>query len=75
MVSFNQTSTIVLNNLISVKSAVAFSGYSLQYLHRLLRTGKLGGLKIGQLWLIDYAALETYLGKVNEVSDRRFGPK
>ena len=75
MVSFNQTSTIVLNNHISVKSAAAFSGYSLQYLRRLLRTGKLGGLKIGQLWLIDNAAFETYLEKVYDASDQRFGPK
>ena len=75
MVSFNQTSTFVLNNHISVKTASTFSGYSLQYLRRLLRTGKLDGLKIGQLWLIDKTTLDTYIEKTTEVSDRRFGPK
>ena len=75
MVSFNQTSTFVLNNHISVKDAAVISGYSLQYLRRLLRTGKLTGLKIGQLWLIDKDTLETYLIKASEASDQRFGPK
>ena len=75
MVSFNQTSTLVLNNHVSVKAAAAFSGYSLQYLHRLLRTGKLTGLKIGQVWLIEVASFEAYLEKAAEVSDQRFGPQ
>ena len=36
-----------VNNHISVHSAAEYSGYSLQYLRRVLRTGKLKGLKIG----------------------------
>ena len=76
MISFNpQTIPIVLNNHISVKAAADFSGYSLQYLRRLLRTGKLAGLKIGQVWLIDKSAFEGYLEKAVHATDRRFGPK
>jgi len=76
MISFNQNfPPLIVNNHISVKTAASFSGYSLQYLRRLLRSGKLDGLKIGQLWLIDNATFEAYLEKVNEASDRRFGPK
>jgi hypothetical protein len=41
----------VLNNYISVQVAAQYSGYSSQYLRRLLRNGKLGGIKIGQLLL------------------------
>jgi hypothetical protein len=48
MVSSNPTNLFVLNNHISVKAAALFSGYSLQYLRRMLRTGKLNGVKIGQ---------------------------
>ena len=69
------TFPIVVNNHISVKTGAVFSGYSLQYLRRLLRTGKLDGLKIGQVWLINKQALDSYLENVHRETDRRFGPK
>jgi excisionase family DNA binding protein len=76
MFSFNPSSPpIVFNNHISVKTAARYSGYSLQYLRRLLRTGKLTGLKIGQVWLINKDDFEDYLEAADETSDRRFGPK
>ena len=75
MVSFNRMSPFILNNHISVKAAAAFSGYSLQYLRRLLRTGKLDGLKVGQVWLIDKESLDNYLNSAFESADQRFCPK
>ena len=75
MVSINQTSGLILNNLVSIKTAAVFSGYSPQYLRRLLRNGKLGGVKIGQLWLIDKFALDTYLESSINIRDGRYGPK
>lgn len=74
MVSFNTTSPSVLNNYISVKSAAHFSGYSLQYLRRMLRNDRLTGIKIGQIWLIDKHSLDTHL-LLQQESDRRYGPK
>ena len=74
MVSLNQTSTFVLTNHVPVKTAAEFSGYSLQYLRRLLRTDKLNGVKIGQLWLIDKLALDEYLESTILNRDGRFGP-
>jgi excisionase family DNA binding protein len=67
--------SVVVNNHISVRAAAEFSGYSLQYLRRLLRCGRLVGLKIGQVWLIDKTAFETYLDRAVQATDRRFGPK
>ena len=64
----------VVTNHISVKTAADFSGYSLQYLRRLLRSGKLAGLKIGQVWLIDKSAFEAYLDRAVQATDRRFNP-
>jgi excisionase family DNA binding protein len=62
MISFNHSiQSQVLNNHISVQVAAVYSGYSTQYLRRLLRSGKLEGVKIGQLWLVDKDALEAYL--------------
>jgi len=66
---------LVVTNHISVQVAAEFSGYSLQYLRRLLRNGRLAGLKIGQVWLIEKAAFEAYLEKAVLATDRRFGPK
>ena len=67
--------SLVVNNHISVKAAAEFSGYSLQYLRRLLRNGKLVGFKIGQVWLIEKTAFEAYLSNAIEATDKRFGPQ
>jgi excisionase family DNA binding protein len=76
MISLNrQIFPVVLNNLISVKEAGEFSGYSLQYVRRLLRTDKLAGLKLGQQWLIQMESFETYLANAEGSKDHRFGPK
>jgi excisionase family DNA binding protein len=65
----------ILNNHISVQGAALYSGYSLQYIRRLLRSGKLEGTKIGQLWLIDKDTLDAYLQLTKNAKDQRFGPK
>jgi excisionase family DNA binding protein len=76
MASHNQKATpFVLNNYISVQVAGKYSGYSLQYLRRLLRNDRLEGIKIGQLWLIDKSALDAYLRQARNATNQRFGPK
>ena len=71
----SQISPKVLNNLISVKDAAECSGYSLQYIRRLLRLEKLAGLKLGQQWLIQMESFEAYLANAETTKDHRFGPK
>jgi len=66
---------IVFNNCISVKGAAFHSGYNVQYLRRLLRDGRLIGMKLGQTWLIDNRTFEAYLENANLTQDKRFGPK
>jgi len=58
-----------------VQVAASYSSYSLQYLRRLLRNGKLEGIKIGQLWLVDKGALDVYIEQVQDATDQRFRPK
>jgi len=65
----------IVNNCISVKAAAGKTGYSQQYLRRLLRSGKLIGLKLGQVWLIELDSFEEYLDKVGNSQDQRFGPQ
>lgn len=65
----------ILNNCISVKTAAEYSGYSLQYMRRLLRLGKLAGLKLGQIWLIEMESLESYLVIADSSEDQRMGAR
>jgi len=51
----------VLEEHISVKAAAEFSGYNIQYLRRLLRAGRLEGMKIGQVRLNSMLSREVYL--------------
>jgi hypothetical protein len=69
------TNPIVFNNCITVKDAAFHSGYNIQYLRRMLRSGALSGGKIGQMWLIEMDALETYLNRAESASDLRCGPR
>ena len=76
MISFNQpVFPQVLNNHISVQVAASYSGYSTQYLRRLLRNGKVEGTKIGQLWLVEKGDLDLYIEQAQDATDQRFGSK
>jgi hypothetical protein len=78
MFSFNpqvNSPGLVLVQHVSVKAAAEFSGYSIQYLRRLLRKGRLEGVKIGQVWLIELTSLERCLRIGQLAQDRRHGPR
>lgn len=64
-----------LRTYVPVKSACELSGYNQQYLRRLLRTEKLDGIKVGQVWLIESVSLENHLSLCNQAQDRRRGPQ
>ena len=82
MISFNTQITsqesflgILINRHVPVQAAAEFTGYNIQYLRRMLRSGALEGIKIGQIWLIDMESLFAYLTHVESTSDRRYGPR
>ena len=73
MVAFNtNVSVLVLGNYISVQAAAAYSGYSEQYLRRLLRSDKLSSIKVGQLWFIEKPIFDDYIKQAENTTDRRF---
>ena len=79
MISFNtsyisqQSNTgILIRRHLTVQGAADVTGDNIQYLRRLLRSGKLECIKIGQLWLIEMQSLEKYLQDVESTSDRRY---
>jgi len=60
MISFNSLNTsqqfhtgILENRHITVQASAEATGYNIQYLRRMLRSGMLKGCKIGQMWLIE----------------------
>ena len=81
MIAFNTQSTSqsktppIINNHVTVNTAAEVTGYNIQYLRRLLRSGTLEGIKIGQIWLIEMQSLEMYLQHTESTSDRRCGPR
>ena len=56
-----------------MRVAAEYGGYSLQYPRRLLRHGKLGDIKIAQLWLINKSALDVCLKRVQNTTDPVLG--
>ena len=68
-------SGLVVERLITINAAAALTGYNPQYLRRLLRQGRLEGIKVGQQWLIDLDALEAFLAVVARSNDRWRGPQ
>ena len=69
-----QSGAIIARHL-TVQAAADCSGYSIQYLRRLLRSGSLIGTKIGQVWLIELNAFENYIEQAEQRDDRRGGPR
>jgi len=50
-ISQQSKKSIFINQHITVQAAVEATGYNIQYLLRILRSGSLEGVKIGQMWL------------------------
>ena len=71
----SQISGIISEQYITVVGATQLTGYNSQYLRRLLRNGKLAGIRIGQIWLILLESLETYVNSMNAATDLRCGPQ
>ena len=66
---------ILINGHLTVQAAADATGYNIQYLRSILRSGALVGIKIGQMWLIDMDAIEAYLKRVESTADRRYGSR
>lgn len=60
---------------ITVQEAARLSGYSQQYLRRLIRNNRLDARKFGTIWQVSKTALLMYLAEVVDKRDQRWGPK
>jgi len=57
------------------QAAAEYSGYSVQYLRRLLSTGVVAASRIGQVWLVSKVSLDAYIKRIQNEKDRRYGPR
>ena len=61
---------------ITIEQAARQSGYNEQYIRRLMRSGKINGVKVSRIWLVEADSLAEYLKAVRstQMDDARFGP-
>lgn len=59
---------------ITTTEAAELSGYSVQYLRRLIRNGKVKARKFGPTWQVSERALVTYVKDSEKSDDKRRGP-
>ncbi len=60
---------------LTVEEAAAQTGYSQQYLRRLIRTGKIEAVKVGSVFLIRAESLNSYIRNTQTPEDDRTGPR
>jgi len=75
MIDSNILKFYPIGKYVTIQTATEATGYNIQYLRRLLRAGKITGIKLGQVWLIEYASLEAYFQMKTNSEDKRCGAK
>ena len=66
-----------VENFISIARAVRHSGYSEQYLRRLVRRQIIRAVKFGHFWMVDLRSLQEYRDQAanKNQQDKRYGPR
>ncbi len=59
---------------ITVREAAQLSGYHIEHVRRLTRTGDVQARKFATVWQVNRKSLLGYLGRVAQLGERR-GPK
>jgi hypothetical protein len=60
---------------ITVNEASRLSGYSPEYLRRLIRNSKIKAEKISIVWVVERSSFLSYLGSGKDSDDQRRGPR
>lgn len=60
---------------LTIKEASEISGYSQEYLRRLVRRGKLEAAKIGTVIFVRADSLKSYVAEMKDSDDARTGPR
>ena len=77
------TSTLTINHeriiiegmeYVSVEEASQITGYSEQYIRRLLRQGKIKAEKKGAMWWVEMESLEAYKHEMDSLGSDKYSP-
>ena len=77
------TSTLTINQeriiidgmeYVSVEEASQITGYSEQYIRRLLRQGKIKAEKKGSMWWVEMESLEAYKREMDSLGPDKYSP-
>lgn len=60
---------------VSVEEASEITGYSLQYIRRLLRKDKIEAVKKGYMWWIELESLKKYKEEMDNLGSEKFSPR
>lgn len=63
--------TSMAEDWITTREAVQISGYHLDHIRRLIRSGSVKGRKVVIVWLVNRASLMSYLQKQEKQGERR----
>ncbi len=66
-----------IEDYMTLRQAVRFSGYTDQYLRRIAKEGRIGAVKFGHFWMISQSSLQAYMERASDrnLTDKRFGPR
>ena len=59
---------------VSVEEAAEISGYSQQYIRRLLRQRRIQAVKKGYMWWVDLDSLKAYKQEMDSLGSEKFSP-
>ena len=59
---------------VSVEEASQITGYSEQYIRRLLRQGKVKAEKKGSMWWVEMESLEAYKHEMDSLGSDKYSP-
>lgn len=60
---------------VSVEEAAEVTGYSEQYIRRLLRQNRINAVKKGPMWWIDLESLKVYKREMDVLGREKFDPR
>jgi hypothetical protein len=66
-----------IEDYMTLRQAIRFSGYNDQYLRRMAKEGRIHALKFGQFWMISRRSLQAFMDHASAKGeqDNRYGPK
>ena len=67
-----------IDDYIPINDAVDLTGYTIPYMRRMLKEGRIGARKFGRVWMVNKKSLNEYMENTAlkiKNGDNRYGPR